>query len=267
MPYAIGGIILLGLLLASKAAGASSGSGNEVFRDYAWIQILPSVLNTLPSPLYIAGGGGVAPGASPPLPGGGGAITNLNLPPPPGAAPGSGNWHVYPNGNAVAYAPNTGGGRVVSNTVEFTSWPNVPPGYDLYQWIPLILGPHGTPTKLNGYWVATWPWHIVDTGIQPIGMTYAPLPWKGMALPPPPSGETPSSGKWVMKHPGYLVWLTPSNVNEADAVYLYGAGSTPMTAPGAGITPEAQWTPGGGIFSTPTWSPPPPSPTPVATTH
>ena len=191
------------------------------------------------------------------LPGAGAPVTNLNLPPPPGAAPGSGNWHVYPQGNGVALDH---GGQLT----EFNVWSGTPPGYDVYEWIPVIPGPHGTAVQINGYWVTTWPWRLTPAGVGPEygpsgGVGPEPY-WPGHSLPPPPPGAAPG-GSWQMKHPAILTWISPSTANEADAQYLYGLGSTPESTPGSDILPEAQWQPGAGV-----WNVPEPTSSPIATT-
>jgi len=217
------------VLFAATSGGSSAADGatqqQMVFRDYAWILYLPAGLSNVQLQKRQSAG---AP------------ATNLQIPPPPSQAAGSGAWHVYPQGQAFAVNPQSG------QVTAFPIWPNCPPGVDVYMWIPILPGGAGggggggggaSVTQVNGYWIATTPWQafVVPPGGSPQAPGSPPgaMAWTlapGASAPPPPPGMSTGSGNWIMKHPGYLVWMTPSNGNEADAQLLAAYAQLPFAA-------------------------------------
>src|SRR5580692_1782862 len=102
-PYGVGAalVALFAIEASSGAAASSAGTENMIFRDYAWIVMMPSTAHNQNSP-----GSSINPdaptqnvltqGSLPP----GIAAT---LPPPPGCAPGSGVWGEFPEGYGCAF--------------------------------------------------------------------------------------------------------------------------------------------------------------------
>jgi hypothetical protein len=192
-PLLLAGGALVAYLALSGAS--SGGTENMYFRDYAWVTVLPAGLSSVS---YDPTKGIV-----------GGPRTNLPLPAPPNIT-GPGAWHVFPGGNAIA--PD---GSI------HPVYPNIPNGFDLYMWVPVVTnwggsGNTGSVTQINGYFVttATTDWFDNSPGASfNFGANVAQMP--------DPPGQ--SGGRWMMKHPGYVVYITPTNANESDA-YGYQTG-------------------------------------------
>ena len=265
-PYVIGGGLLVALLAVVSSSSAAASQNHMIFVDYAWITSLPT---------YVGAGGDLANPAA------------KSLPPPPGVSA-SGHWVPYPNGWWVQ-------GQDQGSSPSFRVWANVPQGLTVWMWMPSIgTDSHGNAnvTKINGYYVSFAPWHASVTpddsvahggqpGFDPGGgagpQPVSPLhPWfsvgAGGSVPPPPPGTT-AAGSWVMKHPGYLVWLEPHLANEADALALiatWGAGLPAQGLPWTQGSPAPTQTEleqsGLGWPVVPPTTLPTPSATPVAVT-
>jgi hypothetical protein len=187
-PVLLGGAAVLAYLIASGSTSAGAGNATMYFRDYAWVTFLPAGLSSV----------AVIPGQD------SSTRTNLVLPAPPGVTPSAGAWHVYAGGNMIA-----------SDGTPITVFPTAA-GTDLYMWVPVVQnwsasGSTGSATQINGYWVTTASWTLIE-GTMDVEVQ------QGVANIPDPPGE--SGGQWLMKHPGYVVYVTPSNANEADAQAL-----------------------------------------------
>jgi hypothetical protein len=227
-PLLLGGAALVALFALSSSS--STSTSNMVFRDYQWVTLLPTGYNTT---TYV-------PGAGP-----GGPKTNVPLGPPPGLSSSQGAWHVYSGGMAID-----------GDGTQWTAFPNVPAGYDLYVWFPITPGGSFSadpntppqPVQINGYWIIPSQWRRGTTseGVEGI--------WGPNNMPVPP-GESSSAGAWHMVSPGYNVWLTPTNSNAYESAALAWAATLPIGQAGL----QAQGQP----YEA---SVPPPSAVPIAVT-
>lgn len=250
-PYGAVGLAILAIFgLSSSSAPAGASGPQMIFKDYAWITILPSTFDFVP-------GQGVVPGRLP-------RNVAATIPAPPGVTS-PGRWVEFPGGYACwggvhgnVFSPGTAqgtpSGQAVGNDVTahvppgapgnpiYPAWPNIPQGLSVYQWFP---GPamsgtaRGNPVQVynvSGYWVASVP--STRTALSATSRDQASMTSGGQlqgVLPvmphfqsaitiPPPPGETAHSGKWhgVNPSPGYYVWLTPTNTNNAvQAIQAY----------------------------------------------
>jgi hypothetical protein len=207
---------LLGLYaVAGKSTASAAGTSVQdqmIFRDYAWITLLPDAHDSGGSYVALVGA----------------------MPPPPGVLRKSGNWTVYAGGQAKT----TGG-----NGVPFQEWPNVPQGQMILMWCPTA----GTLMQSCGYFLygthCKWE-RTKDGGHAGSGHDTKYGAWKKYAQaglicyaienPPPPPGQTSSTGSWHLAHPGLLVWLTPTNAASKDATLAAQAFTLP---PGAELPP------------------------------
>jgi len=231
----------LGLFLAAGSKGSTSTPAGGVklsmsFQLFQWVTLIPS---TVPDP-----------------------IIGWNIPPPPGVTPGVGIWDKFGAGfegfltagipanvvaalNAAAAAkglkPGPGGSLAMM-------WAGVPAGYAAWAFRPA----DNTLLEVNGYWCYGCP--DVQIGPPHPGQALNPNAVGGLVglyldpskVPPPPPGETPTSGGWAIKHPRLLVWRRglgqpPAPDNDSDlTVHPYNVGtySTLMgtTPPPAGVT-------------------------------
>jgi hypothetical protein len=202
------GAVALGLGGGSSSAGAAAGTENYLFKDYAWIVIMPSTSNNLIAP------GDLAP-----------QILSA-LPPPQGLSSSSGGrWVEYPQGYRPIWgktlypAGSPGAPAHVDVTTPpgqpgnpiYPVWPNIPRGLSVYQWFP----PTNVLTKIHGYWVITLDfWYPQLKSIGKSGQSVlANCPRYKSKTPPPPPGNSSRSGLWHPPQPGYTVWLTPVNTN------------------------------------------------------
>lgn len=201
------GAIALGVGGSSAPAAAGAGTENYLFKDYAWIVIMPSTTTNLISP------GDLAPQIL------------AALPPPPGLKAGTGGrWVEYPHGyrpiwGKTLYPAGTPGATPSQVKTPpgqpgnpiYPVWPNIPAGVSVYQWFP----PNNVLTKIHGYYVLpTEFWYPNLAAISKSGETILTnCPRNKSHTPPPPPGESTRSGLWHPVQPGYLVWLTPANTN------------------------------------------------------
>lgn len=234
-PWLIGGAgAALIALLASSASSTSASTDAMVFKDYTWVTSLPAMATTE---------------ARPPNP------LAAQLPPPPGQAAGTGVWSFFPGGKLLLLTDAHGGGIDPINGgaqkggITLGIWPNVPPGVDVYAWTPHV---GNSPQKIarhqwgmaqiNGFYVSYVPFHVQGLG----GGHYH---WESASgvYPPPPPGQSHSSGHWKMVHPGYIVWLTPATANQSasdtgpqGSSYSFNLGVPPvMAAPASPIQAAA----------------------------
>jgi hypothetical protein len=234
----------------SSAAAASGGTENYMFKDYAWIVVMPSTSNNLIAP------GDLAPQIL------------AALPPPQGLKSSTGGrWVEYPRGYRSIWGktlyPAGSPGAVPSQVTTppgqpgnaiYPVWPNIPAGLSVYQWEP----PSGVLTKIHGYWVLVAPFYYPDLkGITKSGQTIlANCPRYKTRTPPPPPGESVRSGMWHGAQPGYFVWLTPANTNvgvQTVQALQDPALSAYLLQPGTGggqSADELSFTPSG---ATPVW--------------
>jgi hypothetical protein len=237
-PWLIGGAALLALAAAASASATSAVQQAMVFRDYAWITLLPS------SPT--GGGAGITTSWQGQTHG---PVSNVaaQLPPPPGQSAASGHWIEYRGGLTRAVS------RGVPQGPWLPVWPNVPAGHSIYQWVPTP----GHLQQINGFWTVTGGWQLAAPVHAPAGQVLSQMPHIVFAgsLPPPP-GQTVHSGAWHMVQPGYNVWLTLQNVTS----YGPGRGPTLLTQPFADPGLAAALAQPSGM------APPIPSPVPIATT-
>lgn len=247
---------------AANVIPLQPGQENMAFVSYTWTTLLPSTT------LFIPWSGAAQAGPLPPT-------VVATIPPPPGVTS-PGHWMEYPQG----YASLSGGVGSAWSAAQIAAgkapapgapgnpimpwFPNVPAGLSIFAWVPGTAA--NTPkTKtpaiymINGYYVAnvsvTYPGGPTDTPkIAAGGALAQSITWKSQVTLPPPPGQTSTSGKWHGVRPGYLVWLTPTNTN--DATQALQAFSDPALAsylaqPGAG---------GGNMATNPTFGA---SPTPA----
>lgn len=242
-----GGAALLALLFGMSSSSTTASQNEMQFRDYQWTAQLPTY---------------TGPGGDPANP------LAKALPAPP-AVTTPGKWMPFPGGWWVPGVSGAAG----PNTPTFQVFGQVPAGVTVWAWRPSIgvtKGSTANITKLNGYWVSWVPWQVATTqqaaaalGIDPNphGQPVSPAnpslhsgsAAQGSLVPPP--GETATSGKWDMWAPGYIVWITPSNEHQAQAL-----------ANAATLGPTSAVIPGAAPYHAPQVVAPQPSPTPIAVT-
>jgi hypothetical protein len=261
-------LAVLGIGLLSGGSASANGQESMIFKDYQWLILMPSTQGNALSQYF--------PGTMNP------AIVST-LPPPPGQQAGSGQWVEYPGGYQSAIGKygvqsftNAQGKTVSANNPIapgqagnpiFPVFPDVPQGMSIFAWHPT----RNVLTVQNGYYTMGADWGFVSTGgtrhhfpnTTPV-LQNAPRFNNPQGPVPPPPGQNSHSGLWKMVVPGYIVWLTPQNTNNATlAVQSF---IDPEIADYSTV-PEA----GGGLTNTaPTFTPqamPAATPTPIVPTY
>jgi len=216
-PWLLAGGAAALLALFAASSGTSASTDQMVFKDYAWVTQLPTY---------------TGPGGDPANP------LARELPPPPNVtAPGQ--WRPFPQGAFVAGIsdPTFHSAKYAPGAPAFEEWPGAAPGVTVWMWVPTIGGVHGSTanvTMINGYYVSfevPWDFAVSAQEAAALGMSQAQIHAFEAATgpisptnrvfwthtwPPPPPGQTSKSGHWIMKHPGYMVWITPQNATKGD---------------------------------------------------
>jgi hypothetical protein len=228
MPYYVAGGVLIALLAtgAGSSGAAASGAQHQMqFVDYAWVTLLPTVSGPQRAALL------------------------QSLPAPPGMTSAQGAWHEYVGGLAYVFDfPATAHNPQGPHGPQYPVWPNVPAGASIFQWIPN----KGALVKVNGYWVMSAGYRFPEwQHLEHLQGVLANAPhhtWLHAIAPPP--GESVHSGKWHQPHPGYFVWITPTNANAAEqatAAYLdpslVPATPAPAALPAPAPATAAGWYP------------------------
>lgn len=221
-PLYIGAAAVLALFAAGAGGASASTQATQqkmVFKDYTWIVVLPST-STNP----------IAPGPMAPS-------SVAAIPPPPGQSPSSGRWFEYPGGNQLTSPIQdavTGATKLPGTPQNpvLGIWPAVPAGLSVFAWKPN----KNTLQNLNGYWVLTtnWTWAHADQagGSMHPYYPYGSLPRYIVNGPVPSNPPGEKAGSWHQVHPGYLVFITPTNANTAElASQAFAFSPTAAAAP------------------------------------